>query len=156
MYERELLIDTTAFMPPGRTLEGLSAEDAERRPASAPHSVAEVVAHMAFWQEWFAQRAQGVGEPMAAHAEEGWPAVAPGSWLALKDRFLSGLEKLAALAAVSARVVAPPLEFPPLARYTVHDVLVHVAMHNAHHLGQVVLLRQQLGCWPPPAGSYTW
>jgi uncharacterized damage-inducible protein DinB len=31
-----------------------------------------------------------------------------------------------------------------------------MAAHNSHHLGQVVLLRQILGAWPPPSGSYTW
>jgi hypothetical protein len=34
--------------------------------------------------------------------------------------------------------------------------LVHVANHNAHHLGQIVLLRQLMGRWPPPSGSWTW
>jgi uncharacterized damage-inducible protein DinB len=52
--------------------------------------------------------------------------------------------------------VTPAIEFPPLAHHTVREALVHVAMHNAHHLGQVITLRQLLGAWPPPAGSYTW
>jgi uncharacterized damage-inducible protein DinB len=156
MNERDLLIDTTPFMPPGRILEGLSAADAERRAPGAPHSIAEVVAHMVFWQEWFARRAQGQTEPMAGHAAEGWPEVAPGTWEALRSRFVGHLERLSAMGAERQRAVEPPLEYPPLASYTIADVLTHVAMHNAHHLGQVVLLRQQLGLWPPPAGSYTW
>jgi uncharacterized damage-inducible protein DinB len=156
MNERDLLIDTTPFMPPVGVIEGLSAEDAERRPPNAPHSIAEIVAHMAFWQEWFDRRAQGTGGPMAGHAAEGWPPIEPGSWPALRERFVSGLERLAALGASAGRPLDPPVEYPPLARYTVGDALVHVAMHNAHHLGQVVLLRQQMGLWPPPAGSYTW
>ena len=110
---------------------------------------------MAFWQEWFGRRVQGIGEPMATHAAEGWPDVGPGTWPALRERFLSGIERLGIggerrpPGRSSARV-------PAARRYTVHDALVHVAMHNAHHLGQVVLLRQQMGCWPPPSGSYTW
>ena len=156
MNERELLIETTPFMPPARILDGLSTEDAERRPAQSPHSIAEVVAHMAFWQEWFGRRAGGEGDPMARHAADGWPAVASGSWPSLRERFVSHLERLAALGADGGRAVAPPIEFPPLARYTVADALAHVAMHNAHHLGQVVLLRQQMDLWPPPSGSYTW
>jgi len=156
MNEHELLIETSPFMPPARALDALENADAERRPPSAPHSIAEVVAHMTFWQEWFGARAQGSGEPMASHATEGWPAIAQGSWAAVRERFLSGLERLAALGAHGSSALAPPIEYPPLARYSVHDALVHVAMHNAHHLGQVVLLRQQLGLWPPPSGSYTW
>jgi uncharacterized damage-inducible protein DinB len=40
--------------------------------------------------------------------------------------------------------------------YTVGEALVHVSTHNSYHLGQVIVLRQMLGAWPPPAGSYTW
>ena len=50
----------------------------------------------------------------------------------------------------------PPIEHPPLAGYTVRDAIEHMAAHNSHHLGQVVLLRQMLGACPPPSGSYTW
>jgi uncharacterized damage-inducible protein DinB len=50
----------------------------------------------------------------------------------------------------------PPIEHPPLAGYTLRDAIEHMAAHNSHHLGQVVLLRQMLGAWPPPSGSYTW
>lgn len=155
MNERELLIDTTPFVPPARALEALEGDDAERRVAGSPHSIAELVAHMIFWQDWFGRRAQGTGEPMAATAAAGWPTVVPGSWPDLRERFLAGLERLAALGPDD-RPLAPPIEFPPLAHYSVHDALVHVAQHNAHHLGQVVLLRQLMGRWPPPSGRWTW
>jgi uncharacterized damage-inducible protein DinB len=156
MTEHELLIETTPFMTPGAIVDAIDESDAERRVPGAPHSIAEVVAHMIFWQEWFAARAQGHGGPMAARAAHGWPAVSPGSWPDLRARFVSGLDALNTLAAEGSRLVEPPIEYPPLATYTVRDVLEHVALHNAHHLGQVVLLRQQLGQWPPPSGSYTW
>jgi hypothetical protein len=29
-------------------------------------------------------------------------------------------------------------------------------VHNAHHLGQIILLRQLFGAWPPPSGRFTW
>jgi uncharacterized damage-inducible protein DinB len=35
-------------------------------------------------------------------------------------------------------------------------VVAHVAVHTAHHIGQIVTLRQLLGAWPPPQGSHTW
>jgi hypothetical protein len=59
---RHELIETAAFLPPARTLEHLGAKDAERRPAGAPHSMAEIVSHMAHWQEWFARRIEGKGD----------------------------------------------------------------------------------------------
>jgi uncharacterized damage-inducible protein DinB len=40
--------------------------------------------------------------------------------------------------------------------YTTRDALVHVAHHNAYHLGQIVSLRQAMGVWPPASGGWTW
>jgi uncharacterized damage-inducible protein DinB len=52
--------------------------------------------------------------------------------------------------------ITPPVEYLPLATYVVRDAIEHTAAHTSHHLGQVILLRQMLGAWPPPSGSYTW
>jgi uncharacterized damage-inducible protein DinB len=155
MNPRELLIETFPHIPPARALEALSPDEAERRLSGVPHSVAEIVAHLAFWQEWFCDRCAGVSAPMATSAAHGWPAVASGTWPSILERFLSGLERAATMRDPD-RALAPPIEFPPLAHYSVRDALVHIAQHNAHHLGQVILLRQMMGRWPPPSGSYTW
>lgn len=157
MLARELLADTHAHIGPLAALEGLAPALADQKPAGAPHSVAEIVAHMAFWQEWFLSQCEGAGTPLVEHAADGWPAVAPGTWESVRTRFAAGLERALALdRAETSRRIDPPIAFPPLAEYTVRDVIEHMAGHNAHHLGQVVLLRQLLSAWPPPAGSYTW
>ncbi|HET7218354.1 MAG TPA: DinB family protein [Vicinamibacterales bacterium] len=156
---RELLIDTLAYLSPVNALDGLGTEDAERRLDGANHSIAEIVAHLEFWQSWFCERCEGVAAPMVASARQGWPAVAPGSWPAVRGRFLEGLERAAALGDDATRLdapIVPAIEFPPIAGYTVRDALVHVAQHNAHHLGQIILLRQLMHVWPPPSGSWTW
>lgn len=96
---------------------------------------------------------------MAAAASTGWPAVTAADWDALHAQFLAGLERGVAIGSAPdavTRKIEPPIEFPPLAEYTVTDAIVHIAMHNAHHLGQIVTLRQLAGNWPPPAGSWTW
>ena len=155
MNPRELLVDTFPHIPAVRALEDLSPDEAERRLPGAPHSVAEIVAHLAFWQEWFHDRCRGVAAPMVTSAAAGWPGVAPATWPSIRARFLSGLEKIADVKDPD-RPVAPPIEFPPLAHYSIGDALVHIAQHNAHHLGQVILLRQMMGRWPPPSGGYTW
>ena len=154
---REFVISPIAYLPPEKALEGLSAADAERHVTGVQHSVAEIVAHLSFWQEWFYGRCTGAAKPMVESAAAGWPAVADGSWPAVQSRFVDCLQKLAALADEDVtRALSPAIEFPPLANYTIADVLVHVATHNSHHLGQVVVIRQILGAWPPPAGSWTW
>jgi uncharacterized damage-inducible protein DinB len=157
MNSRELLIDTHAYMPPAGALEGLSAEYAERRVDGAPHTIAEIVAHLDFWQSWFCRRCEGVDEPPARSAAEGWPAVARGSWPDVREKFRSGLERIAVIGDGGGdRPISPAIQFPPLAQYTVRDALIHVASHNAHHVGQIILLRQIMGRWPPPSGSFTW
>ncbi len=156
MDARGLLIDLHAHVAPAAALDALNAADAERRVARARHSIAEIVAHMSFWQEWFCDRCEGGGSPPPARAAEGWPAVSAGSWPETHRRFLAGLERAASLAMPLERAIAPAIEFPPLAAYTVQDALEHMAQHNSHHLGQVVILRQLMGLWPPPSGGWTW
>ncbi len=159
MNVRELLIETLAHIPPAGTLEQLTPDAAERHVPGANHSIAEIVAHMNFWATWFCDRCEGRAAPMVTSAATGWPQVAPGTWPEVHRQFLSTLERAAALGTEPGRLaapIAPPIEFPPLANLTVGDALVHMASHNAHHLGQVIILRQIMGLWPPPSGSYTW
>jgi uncharacterized damage-inducible protein DinB len=159
MHLHSLLRGAHAHLSPAAALEGLSGTDAASRPAGAPHSIAEIVAHMTFWQQWFLDRCDGVGVPSPASAALGWPNVDDVVWDKVRERFTMGFKRALALADDTARVslpIAPPLEVDFLASYTVSDALIHLALHNAHHLGQVITMRQQLGSWPPPAGSWTW
>lgn len=159
MTVRELLVEPIVYLPPAKALEGLTPEDAGRRLNGAPHSIVELVAHLDYWLTWFCQRCEGVAEPMPASAAAGWPTVSASDWPEVHTRFVATLERAVALGADDIRYnapVIPAIEFPPLANYTVRDALVHAAGHNAHHLGQVILLRQMMGLWPPPAGSWTW
>ncbi len=142
-------------MPPARLLDGLTAAQAEARVPGAPHSIAEIVAHLVFWHSWFLERCNGVAAPLPAPASAGWPAATGADWDNLREQFLAGIESMAAMAsdaAVRWRRVDPAIEFPPLSDYSVGDAVTHVAVHNAHHLGQVVLLRQMMSAWPPPEG----
>ena len=94
---------------------------------------------------------------MVTSAAQGWPAVPEGRWADVRARFLDGLTKLSRLPeSTHTRPINPAIEFPPLARYTVGEALLHVSIDNSHHLGQVIVLRQLMARWPPPAGSYTW
>lgn len=153
----EFLTSPIAYLAPERALDGLSTADAERHVTGAPHSVAEIVAHLAFWQDWFYARCLGQPMPMISSAAAGWPSVPADSWSVVRSRFVGRLQQLSALAEGDVtKPVTPSIEFPPLANYTIGDALVHVATHNGHHLGQVILLRQLQRAWPPPAGSWTW
>ena|SRR5215203_472935 len=159
MHMRNLLRGAHAFLSPSATLAALPADLASLKPVDSPHSVAEIVAHMAFWQQWFLDRCDGVPIPPPPHAALGWPVVQSGEWNEILTRFEAGLERAGTLADDESRAatrLAPAIELDFLAGYTTADALTHVSLHNAHHLGQITTLRQQLGAWPPPSGSWTW
>ena len=61
---------------------------------------------------------------MAASAADGWPASGAGTWPAEYERFLAGLDALAAAVGhhEPEAAIAPPLEFPLLAGCSYRDV----------------------------------
>ena len=133
MHREELLLNPIAFMPPPQVLDGLSPEDAARRIPGVTHSIVEILAHLVFWQTWFIEPLQRRGDPPAASAAEGWPAATAADWEPLREQFLAGLHRALELPADGR--IDPPIEFPPLANYTIADAMTHLGQHNAHHLG---------------------
>ncbi|MDB5045811.1 MAG: hypothetical protein JWQ08_1861 [Deinococcus sp.] len=145
-----LLDEGSAFVPPSRVLSGLSAEAAGQRLEGVPHTIAELVAHLRFWQRYTLALARGEQGVIPAHAADGWPKTDGTDWDELRQSFLDGLTELKRVAREEnlARVVR--------GRDTLGYELSLHAIHNAVHLGQVILLRQMLGVWPPPGGGDTW
>lgn len=162
--DRELLKSMAAFEAgfhaPAVVLEGLTEQQATAKPHRLPHSIAEIVSHMCYWQDFFNQIAEEGFRAFPQHAEEGWPAMQAGGWDALRDRFLASVALTQQLALHCDKLDEKllPVDFPlPFwQRESVGSGLLHAAMHNSHHLGQIVTLRQLLGLWPPQAGSMTW
>jgi hypothetical protein len=147
----ERLLDAgSPFVPPGRALEDLGADLACRRIDGAPHTIAEIVAHLGFWQAYTLSLARLERPPLPEHAADGWPTVRPQDWDETRRAFLAGLEE--------AGRVAREQDLSVLVgqRETLGYELTVLAIHNAAHLGQVILLRRMLGAWPPPGGGDTW
>ena len=148
------------FLEPAAVLEGLTADQAHAKPQSLPHSIAEIVAHLCYWQEWLNACATAGFTEFPEHAADGWPAVPADGWGALHMRYLRSSEEGRRIAAESESLADPLLppgvEIPVLAKESLGSAIVHTAMHNAHHLGQIITLRQLIGSWPPPGGAMTW
>ncbi|GGM01937.1 DinB family protein [Deinococcus aerophilus] len=136
-----------------RALENLSAGDAGRVPDPLPHSVAQVVAHVQFWQVHLLETIAGQNPPTPEHASGGWPPPGdlPGDWEALRETFLRNAGKLRAHARDPGLAATPDRQGLPYAA-----LLTSYAGHNVYHLGQVVTIRQALGLWPPLGGGDTW
>jgi hypothetical protein len=160
----DLLSGTGSFLGPEAILDGLTAEQAFAKPHGLPHSIAEIVAHMSFWQEWFNGCAKSGFTGIAQHAVEGWPEVSSSSgsagWDAVRARFFAATrgakEIIAESNSFGAPLLPPGVDIPLLARETLGSGILHAAVHSGHHLGQIITIRQLLGAWPPPAGSMTW
>jgi uncharacterized damage-inducible protein DinB len=143
----------------GAHVAALSALDrldwrlAGTRPEGAPHSIFEVLNHITFWQDWVMKWLDGKKPPIPKHASGGWPGGAgPASkkeWEGAVRSFRKGLEELGR-APQKADLLAKRGKSSPL------EMLHAIASHNSYHLGQVVVLRQMLGAWPPPSGGLTW
>ena len=148
------------FLAPAAVLDGLTDDQARTRPHNLPHSIADIVAHMCYWQEWFNACAVRGFRGIPRHAADGWPADAAVAWDDLRARYLGSIEEAKRIAAESGSLAEPLL--PPdaniqvLARESRGSGILHTAVHSSHHLGQIITMRQLMGLWPPPAGSMTW
>jgi DinB superfamily len=126
MHLKSLLRGAHAYLSPTAAVAGLSSADAASRPANVPHSIAEIVAHMAFWQEWFLDRCDGMSVPSPAAAALGWPKVDNQDWEAVLRRFDRGFNRALAVANDTARLtqpLTPAIEVDFLASYTTGDAL---------------------------------
>ena len=145
-----LLDEGSAFVPPSRAFSDLSAKVACRRIAGAPHTIAEIVAHLRFWQAYTLGLARGEQPCVPVHAAQGWPSANEGEWDALRCAFLDGLAET--------KRIAREADLSRQVRGTDtlgYELTLHV-IHNAVHIGQIILLRRMLGAWPPPGGGDTW
>jgi uncharacterized damage-inducible protein DinB len=138
----------SSFTPASRALDGLTPEQAVTRLEGWPYSVAEVVAHMLFWQRHDHATIETGSEPDVPAGAD-WPAVTEEDWPRLKDEFLASLEGSRKIARDSEALERPILG----GKFTVGLRLVWFTGHNAYHLGQVVMMRRMLGAWPPPGGG---
>lgn len=134
--------------------DGLDWKLAGLRPAGAPHSLFQLLSHLAFWQDWVVKWLDGKKTPpIPKHASGSWPAeVKPArkeDWDRLLTVFREGLK---ALERGACRVDL----LNKRGTKTRLEMLQSIASHNSYHLGEAAFLRQMLGSWPPPSGGLTW
>lgn len=132
---------------------GLRWKHAGTERDGAPHTVFQLLNHMIYWQEWVVKWLDGQDRPIPRHASGSWPGRAqPASaeeWKRAVARFRKGLGELN-------RRSRRTDVFSKHGKKTRLEMLHTLASHNSYHVGQVVLLRQMLGAWPPPSGGLTW
>lgn len=144
----ELLRGGGEFNEPERILSDLTAEQAYQTPPGSPYSIAQVVAHLHYWQESQLANIRGELQARPEHLDYTFAAPEPAQWEELVAAFLSGIKTMGNLAREKAEATSPDR-----ADTSVPYDLAESALHNAYHLGQIVLLRRILGFWPPKEGD---
>jgi hypothetical protein len=106
---------------------------------------------MLFWQKRWLGRIKDVPLGPKEGKNIDWPPISPDMWDSVRDEFIRGLEMTRAIS-------NHPDEFLREVSNgnTVDQILLMIVEHNAYHLGQIALLRQLIGTWPPAGGDDAW
>ena len=120
-------------------LDGVTEEQARKRPVKDAHSILELVAHAAFWMDMTVKRLEGfTGE---ATREKDWRDVAKLSWrdalAELESRYTALLDRVARLNDDKMNEIARK-------NFTVYALINGLIQHNVYHAGQIALLRKAL------------
>jgi uncharacterized damage-inducible protein DinB len=150
---RRALSGKDAHVATKEVFSGLDWQAAGSKPRSVPHSLYQLLKHMSYWQDWVVQWLAGKNPGVPRHASGSWPAEArPSSrrdWDEAVRQFRHGLVELE-------RGCRGADLSSGRGRKSRLEMLHAVGAHNSYHSGQVALLRQLLGTWPPPSGGLTW
>jgi len=160
----ELLHGIGAHVDPASCVDGISAELAGRYVEGFPHSVRDLLFHINYWLDYELRRIRGLKPVYPEHSSESFPAEnSPANaveWERLKARFAELLREYETLASSSADEMQRQIESAreeDLERSgTLEAVIWQMVAHTSYHAGQIVVLRQMLGAWPPPEGGDSW
>jgi len=149
---KEPLTGGGEFLPPERLMGDLTEAQALAVLPGSLYSIAQIVAHMHYWQEGNIARTRGEKPPRPEHLDDTFPVPQVGEWEALRIAFLGGLDVCAQVAAEKAGETSPDRDDTSVG----YDLAECPALHSAYHYGQIAMLRQIQGLWPPEGGDDSW
>jgi uncharacterized damage-inducible protein DinB len=150
-FERAHDGDAWHGSPLKKNLEGITAEQAARRPANGAHSIWELVLHAAGWRREVARRA--TGQPSGEPPEGDWPEIGeptPARWQAALQALDASHRELAQVVRgmTDQQLLQPTNDprNPPLGTGVSYYELLHgIVQHDAYHSGQIAIARKVMG-----------
>ncbi len=146
----ELLRGGGEFNEAERLLSDLSPEQATTAIDGAPYTIAILVAHL-LWNLQQNLVDIGIAGPpslIVSHIDDSFPDVSATEWLVLRATFLATLEQIKHLSPDTMEQSSRVND-----ETSVGYDFAEMALHNAYHFGQIVLLRRMMGLWPPLGGD---
>ena len=144
----------TWFVAVRNTLDGLTAAEAAWKPAGADNSIWEIVSHLNYYNYAYVERFKGVDYQYPAAdndatfaageaTEEGWKAE-----IAKLDAILTEFRDL--ISGADEAKFGEPVSASNQASWA--TLISNINAHNAHHGGQIVLLRKLQSSWDRSKG----
>src|SRR3954464_1644220 len=89
----ELLRGGGEFVEPTKILKDIGEVHAVAVPPGSPHSIAQIVVHMHYWQKVNIAKAKGEPATRPARLDDTFTAPLPETWRNLVNEFLAGIEE---------------------------------------------------------------
>jgi uncharacterized damage-inducible protein DinB len=144
----------TWFVALKNTLDGLTADEAAWKPAGADNSIWEIVSHLNYYNFAYVERFKGVDYQYPADdndatfvagdaSNEAWKAE-----IAKLDSIMKEFRDL--ISGADETKFGEPVSASNPASWA--TLISNINAHNAHHGGQIVLLRKLQGSWDRAKG----
>lgn len=125
------------FAAPSKVLK-ISAERAVAKKDGWPYSIADNIAHADYWQCVWLARLMGERRPKMDPKLWDWPVVLAEQWHEVRAGFLQNLDRSLEIA------TANPFVHKMKTDEAAAKALLEIAIHDAYHIGQAVLLKRLL------------
>ncbi len=140
------------FVATKNAIAGVTAEQAEWKPEGADNSIRELINHLNYYNNAYLQRFKGIGyEYKVADNDETFDKGEAPTWEAEAMRFESIMSEWRELIGQADESKLDEMA-PPKNESTWGELISMINTHNAHHGGQIVLLRKLQGSWNSKTG----
>ena len=142
--------DSDDWLFPGMndSLEGVTTEEAVRRPLSKAHNIAEIVNHVTQWENTALMWLRGENPKLIYQPPKVWDwseinEFTGEEWTAVVKELRDTHARLvAAVSKIDDRDLTSKI---PKGEFTIYELLHGIIQHNLYHAGQIALLKKAEG-----------